>query len=104
MKLNIDIALLIACLIVGVLIPMMLFGTAFYLKETQEVQVYDHYFVFSSNEFLIVVVGSLMFMTFLIRGLMTRFRKILTRIFLGIGILIVGIIIFAFYEIMNNIS
>lgn len=83
---------------------MALFGVGFYIKDVQEVQLHDSYFVFDPFEFAFVTVGPVLFLSFLVRGIRTKFKERLTRIFFGLGIAIVALVVVEIYEITGSLQ
>ena len=98
---NKDVGLFIICLIIGGLVPLMLIGADFYTKEVQEVQLYDTYYVFNPFHFALATEGLTLFFSFLIRGILTKFRGRVTLIFFGLGTIITGLAGVRIYQIMN---
>jgi uncharacterized membrane protein len=97
-----DIIIFIICLAVGGLFPLTIFGTGFYFKADQEVQLHDTYFVFRPYEFAIVTVGLTLFLVFLFRAIRTKFKNKLTLAFLALGTIVFGLVAVLIYGMINN--
>jgi uncharacterized membrane protein len=97
-----DIKIFIICLLTGGLFPLTIFGTEFYFKADQEVQLHDTYFIFRPYEFAIVIIGLILFFVFLIRAIRTRFKSKLTLTFLALGTIVLGLVVVQIYEMINS--
>jgi uncharacterized membrane protein len=97
-----DIIIFIICLVVGGLFPLTIFGTDFYFKTDQEVQLHDTYFIFRPYEFAIVTIGLTLFFVFFFRAFRTRFKNKLTLTFLALGTIVLGLVAVQIYEMMNS--
>lgn len=101
---NKDILFFIICLAIGGLILLTIFGTDFYLKADQEVQLHDSYFIFRPLEFAIVTIGLMLFIIFFIRAVGTGFKNKLTLTFLALGTIVLGLVAVEIYEIINGLK
>jgi hypothetical protein len=88
-------------MIIGGLIPILIFGVDVYFKETLEVQLHDSYFIFRPFEFALSTIGPMLFLTFLFDGLNTKFKKRMTWLFFGLGTVIIGLIAIEIYELFK---
>lgn len=82
---------------------MTLFGVDFYAKDVHELQLHDSYFVFDPFEFALVTVGLTLFLSFLVRGILTKFKERLTWLFFGVGVVVIGLVGVEIYEIINSL-
>lgn len=97
-----DIIIFIICLAIGGLFPLTIFGTDFYFKADQEVQLHDSYFIFRPYEFAIATIGLTLFFVFFFRAIRTRFRNKLTLTFLALGTIVLGLVVVETYEMINS--
>lgn len=98
---NKDVLLFIVSVLIGALVPMIIFGADFYLSAFQEVQLHDTYFIFRPFEFSIVTIGCTLFIVFLIRIIRTGFRNRIALVFLIIGTVVVGLSVRQVFEMAN---
>lgn len=99
MSLNKDIVLLVTCLMVGSIIPMFILGIDYY-NGLQDIQFHDTYIVFNPFEFVLVPIGFVIFLSFTVRGIITRFKHKLTIIFLGNGLITIALTFGKIYKII----
>jgi hypothetical protein len=97
-----EITLFVFSVVVGGVVPLVIFGADFYFKTDQAVQLYDTYFIFQSYIFPIATIGLTLFLTFLFRAFWTRFRSWLALIFLVFGALLLGMVVGEVQEILNR--
>lgn len=79
-----DFKLLFMVLLVGSLVPILVFGIDYYAHE-QAIQFHDAYFVFNPFEFALVPIGLILFVVFLLRAVKTKFRNRWAILFLVSG-------------------
>lgn len=81
---------------------MTIFGTDFYLKTDQEIQLHDTYIIFQPYEFSIVTIGLTLFFVFSFRAFRTRFKNKLSLTFLALGTIVLGLVVAVIYEMINS--
>ncbi len=92
--------LLITILLIGAVVPSLIFGFDFYLKKHIEIQLHDTYYVFAPFEFGLATIAPIMFVVYLIWGLRNRFSQMWANIFLCIGFILLFIEIVEFLGII----
>ena len=99
-----DIKILLIVVLVSLAIPMFLFGWGFYFQETQDLQLYDTYYVFWPFELSLVVMGPILFVTFLLRALKFRFKNRWANVLLMGGSALLILIAWEIFEITRNLN
>jgi hypothetical protein len=100
---NKDLLLFAACVLVGGIIPMLIFGYDYYFKEG-EIQLHDTYFVFNPFAYSLVAIGPIVFVAFIVRSIQTRFKNKLSLLFLFISFIIVALVLVEGYEIYRHLQ
>ena len=101
---NKDFFLFLISVLVGAIIPLMIFGGYFYFKEVQEIQLHDTYFIFNPFEFSLVTIGPILSIAFIVRVMQTRFKNKLSFTFLFVGLAITALVALEVYEIATKLQ
>ena len=89
-------------LLVSILIVAFLLKVLFLDSHPIDIQLHDTYYVFSSGESLLVVVGLLLFLVFLVRALATKFNNKAALLWLLIGLFFLVLISWGALQMQQN--
>jgi hypothetical protein len=96
--------LFLTILLIGIVIPSLIFGFDFYLKEHIEIQLHDTYYIFAPFEFGLAVTAPIIFTVFLIKGLKNGFSQRLTNIFLCVGVILLLLVVIEIVEFLGSFN
>jgi hypothetical protein len=73
-------------------------------QNTIDIQLHDAYVVVDRVSLTVLILGPLMFVIFLIRGVVNRFKSTTTNIGFIIGVILVSMIMYRLIEIQHALS